>query len=142
MLHLPELVKQGQHVKLLTVNERLPVFLIAPCQLTVSYHVEAKDDYYLIHLKVSGNVTSVCQRCMQEFPTSYENHTIIAVCRSDERAEQLLELYECIVSSNWQVDLGELVVDELHLYAPQFHPDINDCDSEINQFLTGKNESY
>ena len=142
MLHLTEIVKHGQQVTSFTLNERLPAFLIAPCHLTVSYNVEAEDDFYLIYLTVTGNFTSVCQRCMQEFATSYDNHTIIAVCRSDERAEQLLEQYECIVSSNWQVDLKELVVDELHLYAPQFHPDINDCDSEINQFLTEKNESY
>ncbi|BCA95336.1 metal-binding protein [Legionella antarctica] len=142
MLHLPELVKQGQHTKLLTVKDRLPFFLIAPCEITVSYHVEAKDDCYLIYLKVSGSLTSLCQRCMQDFPTSYENHTVIAVCRTDERAEQMLGLYECIVSTNWLVDLEELIVDELHLYAPQFHPDINDCDSEVNQFLTEKNDSY
>jgi uncharacterized protein len=40
------------------------------------------------------------------------------------------------------VDLEDLVVDDLHLYVPQFHQETNDCDQEINQFLTGKDESY
>lgn len=142
MLHLPEMAKQDQQVKLLTVDERLPSFLIPPCHLTVTYHVEAKDDFYLIHLGVAGDLNIACQRCMQEFNFAYNNHTIIAVCRNDERAEQLLEFYECVVSSNWQVDLEELIIDELHLYIPPFHPEINDCDSEINQFLTGKTETY
>lgn len=141
MLHLPEMAKYGQQDKLITVNERLPVFL-APCHLTVNYNVEAKDDYYLIHLGVSGDLNITCQRCMDEFNFSYKNATIIAVCRNDERAEQLLEQYECIVSSNWQVDLEELIIDELHLYVPPFHPEINDCNNEINKFLTEKNETY
>lgn len=142
MLHLPEMAKQDQQSKVVTIDERLPNFLIPPCHLNITYHVDAKDDYYLIHLQVVGNLNIACQRCMQEFPLSYDNHTTIAICRSDERAEQLLEYYECIVSSNWQVDLEELIIDELHLYVPQFHPEINDCDNEINQFLTGKIETY
>jgi uncharacterized protein len=137
MLHLQEMAKQGQQVKLLSIKERLPSFLVALCQLTATYHIEAKGDYYLVHLRIVGDLKVTCQRCMKEFNSSYDNPTTIAVCRNDERAEQLLELYECIVSSNWQVDLEELVIDELHLYAPQFHPDINDCDSEINQYITG-----
>jgi uncharacterized protein len=135
MLHLPEMAKQDQQTKIVTVNDRLPNFLIPPCHLNVTYHVEAKDDYYLISLRVSGDLNSTCQRCMQEFSLSYDNQTTIAVCRSEERAEQMLEHYECIVSPNWQVDLEELIIDELHLYAPQFHPEINDCDSDVNQYL-------
>lgn len=142
MLHLPEMAKQGQQTQIVTVTERLPDFLIGPCQLNVTYRIEAEDDFYLIHQHVTGELSTLCQRCMQEFFNPYDNQTIIAVCRNDERAEQLLEQYECIVSSNGQVDLQELVIDELHLYAAQFHPEISDCDSEVNQILTGKIETY
>jgi uncharacterized protein len=142
MLHLPDSAKQAHQVKLVTLGERLPVFLSDPCHLTISYHVDANDGYYLIHMNVSGNLNITCQRCMEQFISYYNNDTTIAVCRTDERAEQLLEQYECIVASNWQIDLEELVIDELHLYAPPFHPEINDCDSEINEILTVKNETY
>ena len=142
MLYLQELAKQDAQQKQITVMERLPSFVAAPCQLNVGYQVEAKDDFYLIHLTVQGELTIICQRCMHEFQLSYKNPTTIAVARSDERAEQLLEQYECIVSTNWQVSLEDLVIDDLHLYAPQFHQEIKDCDQEINQFLTGKDESY
>lgn len=142
MLYLPEIIKLDLQTKTFTFHSRLPDFIVAPCEVTVTYHAEAKDDFYLMHLKVQGNLLVLCQRCMQEFPFPYDNETVIAVFRSDERAEQMLEHYECIVSSNGKVDLEELVIDELHLYAPQCHPEINDCDSEINQFLAGKNESY
>lgn len=142
MLHLQELVKQDQQTQVVVVNDRLPDFLGAPCQLEVNYRVEMEDDFYLIHLRTTGVLQIICQRCMDGFPFSYDNETTIAVCRNDERAEQLLERYECIVSSTWSVDLLELIVDELHLYAPLFHPENNDCGSEINKILTGKMESY
>ncbi|HHJ0475419.1 TPA: DUF177 domain-containing protein, partial [Legionella pneumophila] len=136
MMHLQELAKHGQQEKEVILNERLPSFVSPGCHLHASYHIEAKDDFYLIHLRVQGNLNSICQRCMENFTVCYNNSTVIAVCRSDERAEQLLSQYECLVSSNWQVDLNELIIDELHLYAPQVHPDINECANEINEILT------
>ncbi len=142
MLHLQDLTKQGQHTKSLVLNERLPNFLSAPCELTVTYHVEYKDKFYLIHLNVSGDLNIFCQRCMQEFTFHYDNKTELAVCRNDERAEQLLEHYECIVSETGQVSLEDMVIDELHLYVPIFHPQITDCDTEINEILNTKNETY
>lgn len=142
MIHLQELAKQGQQEKDFTLSERLPSFIKPICHLHASYRVEAKDDFYLIYLRVQGDLNSVCQRCMEDFTVCYDNSTIIAVCRNDERAEQLLSQYECIVSSNWHVDLNELVVDELHLYAPQTHPEINTCGGEINEILTGGKETY
>ena len=132
MLHLQDLAKQGQHTKLLTISDSLPSFLCSPCHLNVTYQVEAKDDFYLIHLGVTGDLNIICQRCMHEFTFSYDNQTVIAACRKDERAEQLLVYYETIVSSNSQVALEDLIRDELHLYVPIFHPIVNDCDSEVN----------
>jgi uncharacterized protein len=142
MLYLQDLAKQGLQHKKISITERLPSFIGTPCSLDVTYRVEAKDDYFLLHLVVKAELIIICQRCMQEFNLNYNNDTTIAAARSEERAEQLLEHYECIVSSNWQVNLEDLVVDELHLYVPQFHPDIKDCDEEINQFITEKNEPY
>ena len=120
MLHLPELAKQGQQTKVIIIEERLPGFLIPPCHLNATFYTEPKDDFYLIYLMVTGALNIICQRCMQEFCLPYNNETNIAVCPNDERAEQILPHYECIVSSNWYVDLNELIIDELHLYAPQY----------------------
>ncbi|KTD41142.1 YceD family protein [Legionella parisiensis] len=142
MLYLQEMVKQSQQTMTVTLSERLPNFITTICQLDITYHVEAKEDFYLIHLHVKGELPIRCQRCLDEFKFPYDNMTVVAVCRNDERAEQILEYYECIVSENLQVCLEDMLIDELHLYAPQFHPKINDCSSEINQILMGKNEFY
>jgi uncharacterized protein len=135
MLDLPKIAKQGQQISSVILVDRLPGFVKDPCHLRATYNLESKDDFYLIHLSVAGDLIITCQRCMEEFNLSYDNSTILAVCRNDERAEQLLEYYECIVSSNWQVDLEELIIDELHLYVSPFHPEISDCDSKINEIL-------
>ncbi len=142
MLHLQEMVKHGQQNRTVILGERLPSFIKSSCQLDITYHVEAKEDFYLIHLHVKGDLPIQCQRCLDEFNFPYDNMTVVAVCRDDEKAEQILEHYECIVSANLQVSLEDILIDELHLYAPQFHPEINDCSSEINQILAGKNEFY
>lgn len=141
MLHLQEIVRQGQGSKTVNVKERLPRFMIAPSDLEVNYQVEAREDFYLVHLHVQGELLLQCQRCLSEFSYPYDNTTIIAVCRDDARAEQLLEQYECIVAPDFVINLKDLVIDELHLYAPPSHPEIADCSSEINQFLAEKNES-
>ncbi|PJD94497.1 MAG: metal-binding protein [Legionella sp.] len=138
MLHLSELANQGTQHSQLTITNRIPSFIVAPCHVEVSYQVEKKEDYFLLSMQVEGKLTLCCQRCMQEFDFIYSNPTTLAVVRSEERAEQLLAHYECIVSSNWKVALEELVVDELHLYAPQFHSKKEDCDKDINQFLIEK----
>ncbi len=142
MLYLQELAKQGLQSKQIKLDERLPSFLVAPCDLIINYKTEPKEDFYLIHIEVSGELTIICQRCLNEFKLQYNNPTTIAVARNDARAEQLLEHYECIVSPNFQVSIDDLVIDELHLYVPQFHEETKDCSEEINQFLTEKTESY
>lgn len=142
MLQLQDLAKQGPRQQTLLVSERLPTFLSKPCTLHVEYKVEAKDKFHLINLHVSGDLTIICQRCMDEFAFAYDNETMIAACRTDERAEQLIDQYECIVVEEGQVALDDLVIDELHLYVPLFHPETSDCSSEINQYLTPVNESY
>lgn len=135
MLHLQEQAKYDQQNQNLLLKDRLPDFINPPCQMEVIYSVEANDDYYVMHIQTKSDLNVICQRCMQDFTNVYENQTVIAVCKTDQRAEQLLPLYDCIVSPDWQLDLKELVIDELHLYAPQFHPEMVDCDSEVIKIL-------
>lgn len=136
MLQLQELAKQEEHSKTITITDGLPSFLIGPCEVQAIYQVNAKDDYYLINLSVVADLTIICQRCLQEFKIAYNNPTVIAVCKTEDRAESLLDSYESIFSPNGQVLLEDLVRDELHLYVAQFHPDSNDCDQEVLQILT------
>lgn len=136
MLNLHDLVKQDAQNKIFTLSDRLPHYLSSPCEVTARYQATIEDNFYLLELQVSGAFTVTCQRCMEDYNLPYDNMTKLAICRTDERAEQLLEHYECVVSNNGFIELEELIIDELHLYIPHFHPEISDCSSEVNQFLT------
>ena len=132
-------IKGTQTVKV-ELHERLPARIVSPCSLNCQFEVKTCDNYYLLTLNVDAMLKLVCQRCLDEFFYHYLNQTILAVCPTEEMAEKLLEKYESIVSNNSQVDLAELLTDELHLYAPEFHPLIDECNSEAAKFITLEQE--
>lgn len=122
----------------LEINQRLPSYLKPPCILQCQYHVEKRDNYYLLTLNVSGELTVTCQRCLQEFTYPYSNETQIAICSSEQQADELMAYYECLVSAIPEVDIDELVTDELHLYVPESHSDTTLCDPTIAAFIATK----
>ena len=119
--------ERSEHV-VIRIEDRLPVFVHSPGELTCDFHVEGQRNYYLILLEVQGTLELTCQRCLGDFQHSYHNKSEIAVCRSDDVAEQLMASYDCMVSEADDVDLVEIITDELHLYCPEKHSDTMMCD--------------
>lgn len=117
------------------LQERLPAFISGPAILNCHFNVKMQGNYYLLTLKADSKLKAICQRCLNEFEYHYVNETVLAVCNSDTMAEQLMDQYECVVSDNNQVDLKELLTDELYLYGPEFHPEVTDCDTEVNRYI-------
>jgi len=127
-LNLKDLQKNTEKSHaVLEITDRLPPQFAKPCTVEVDYQVRKIQDYYLIDLHTTADVTIHCMRCAEEVKLPYENETTIAVCNSDTRAETLLKDYECIVTRDHIVDLTDIITDELHLYSPQFHPDKSNC---------------
>jgi uncharacterized protein len=124
-----------QQSLMIEIQDRLPGHLCSPCLINCLFKVKPFKNYYLITLKCDSILTVVCQRCLGEFAHHYSNQTELAICDSDETAENMMSDYECIVS-NSQVNLQELLTDELYLYAPQFHLDFKDCDHETDVFIS------
>ncbi|MDP3561490.1 MAG: YceD family protein [Legionellaceae bacterium] len=109
------------------LEERLPGFVQSPCELTYQFQVEQYPNYYLIKLDVKGVLSLVCQRCLGDYQYAYHNQTLLAVCRSETVAEQLMSSYDCIVSETGEIDLSEIITDELHLFCPEKHEDLTQC---------------
>ncbi|MDI9818206.1 MULTISPECIES: DUF177 domain-containing protein [unclassified Legionella] len=126
--------QSGQEQVNIKLQERLPAHVASPCSINCQFSVESFDHYYLLTLSVDTLLELTCQRCLKEFSYHYLNLTKLAICDSEEMAEELMERYECIVANN-HIDLQELVTDELHLYAPELHPEMIHCDGEINKFI-------
>jgi uncharacterized protein len=115
----------------ITVSERLPYHIVSDCTLNCDYFVRAFADYYVLTLEVSGIIPIHCLRCLEVFKYNYSNHTELALCRDEAMAENLMESYECIVCNQDEADLACILTDELHLYVPEKHPDLIDCNHEI-----------
>ena len=125
-------------IQKITVNlhERLPVFVNSACELSCEYQVERNDNYYLLSLRVAGEVDIICQRCLKVFVHPYHNTSQLAVCNDDNNAQALMEHFECLVSIANQVDLTEILTDDLYLFVPQIHPHLSECDSEISRLIS------
>lgn len=128
-------LKHSEQRQDILLEQRLPLFIKAPCQVDCAYQLQKEKGYYLLHMQVSGTLTIVCQRCLSDFTYDYANETVIALCDSDETAEKLMSDYECSVIVNGEVDLNHLILDELHLYAPQKHADLGHCDPLATNYL-------
>lgn len=134
-INLRKAANQGPQTLTLTLNERLPSYIQPPVGMACTYTIEARDNYYLVDLTVSGEVTVTCQRCLKPFIYHYTNPITIAVCGSETVAEKLLTAYESIVATDNQIDLNNVIIDELHLSCPESHEDSADCDPEIAAYI-------
>ncbi|OCH99325.1 metal-binding protein [Legionella jamestowniensis] len=131
-------VKAAPELVTLELHERLPAHVKPVCKVSCKFSVEEQSRYYLLTLSVNSNLKITCQRCLKEFNYQYANETQLAICSSEEMAERLMSQYESVIADNNEVDLVELVTDELHLYTPELHSEIADCD-DINHFIGADN---
>lgn len=122
------------------LQERLPEHIVGPCDLSCTFQVEHYDSYFLLTLHVNGILTVICQRCLQSFQYNYENESKVAICVNDATAEMLMEQFECIVASDSQVDLMDILTDELYLFTTEKHPNIADCDAKISQLISNEDD--
>lgn len=136
LIDLKECAKNGQKETLqLSLSTRMPHRVVVPCSLHCIYSVKAMSSYFLISLEVCGDITIECQRCLKEFLYNYSNKTTLAICNSEAQAQKLMDNYECIVTKVLLVNLVELITDELHLYSPEHHLAITECDEEVSKFI-------
>lgn len=137
-LNLQDLAKKAEKTQIeLDIQERLPSHLTLPCHVSASLTVKRQDDYFLLALESSASLNVICQRCSEQFQTDWKNYTELAICDNDARAEALLPIYECMVSADKaEPDLESIITDELHLYSPQFHPDMESCDKIVHRYIS------
>ena len=122
------------------LDDRLPERISAPCDLVCVFKVEDYQRYYLLTLQVTGSMTITCQRCLGRFHQDYVHHSDLALCSNDDAADSLMAHFECVVVSDHQVSLTDVLIDELHLYAPEKHVHLADCDLEISGFIGASDE--
>lgn len=128
-----------QQALTIEIKDRLPAHLNSPCIINCNFVAKVYENYYILNLNSKANLAITCQRCLGKFDYPYSNQTELAICKTDEIAEQLMNRYDCMVAAN-EVDLQEILTDELNLYTPEFHPDQKACDHEIDRFISTERE--
>ncbi len=132
---------QGQkQTHSLLLQDRLPSHIIGPCDMTCDFYVTKMDEDYLLTLELHGEMTIICQRCLNEFQHAYDHHTQLAICFSEANALSHMKHYECIVTDSFEVSLTNIVIDDLFLYSPEKHENSMDCTSEMCRFIGGQDE--
>lgn len=135
---MENLAKKGEKTQVaLNITERLPAHISPPCLVSLTFSLQKQDDYFLLALKTEASLNIICQRCAETFQIPYQNETELAICDNEVRAESLLPFYECMVSGKDELELEAIIADELHLYSPQFHPDTENCDKIVQQYISG-----
>ncbi len=110
------------------IDERLPSHITHAFELKCQYEVELKGDYYLLKLCEEAMLPITCLRCSQEFSYHYQQKTELVVCSNEKTAEKYQSLYDVIVAHDYLIDLKDILIDNLHLFSPQFHENIESCD--------------
>lgn len=123
-----------------SLKDRLPEHIHAPCEVACSFLVEDCRNYYKLNLKILALLNITCQRCMADFKYAYQNDSNIAVCRNDDVADELMSSMECIISTQGEVELEDIITDDLYLYAPDRHENPCDCDDAVNKWLKETSE--
>jgi uncharacterized protein len=111
----------------LVITERLPFYVKNVDIESVYYTVQRFKDFYLLTLEVNAHLKIECQRCMHDFNYMYNKVNNLAVCKSDEIAEKLMTEHEPLVSLSNEIDLIEIITDDLHLFCPEIHDNLDVC---------------
>ncbi len=117
--------RQNPQSVVLDLSDRLPVQVVESCHISCAYHVTHCKDYYELNIKTQGNITILCQRCLNAFEYHHEHQTVLAVCATEAVAERYMANLECEVAPDLEIDLSAVVTDDLHLFLPEKH--IGEC---------------
>lgn len=138
-INLKDIFRQGGTQQVFAeIKTRLPAHINGPCRLTCVIEVTEYEGDYLLKLSVDGELTIICQRCLEPFSTHYHHEAQFAIGSQTGGADRPEGPFERMIAKPHQIDLIEILTDDLHLFTPEKHADLEQCDDEMKQFLQGK----
>lgn len=140
LIDLKKLEMGGEETVAVKLIDRLPRHISSEPLVQTKIYAKKESNFYLLKVHGTSNFTVTCQRCLNDFPYFYDKMTEFAVCDNEDLAERLMDNYECLVSPRGEIALVELLTDELHLYVPEAHPDVADCDSSLTYMIQLESE--
>tara|TARA_Y100001947_G_C10348081_1_gene308970 strand:+ start:3824 stop:4228 length:405 start_codon:yes stop_codon:yes gene_type:complete len=113
--------------EIFVLNERLPSFINDKVEIKCTYSVKQLTDFYELSLITASVLPIICQRCLEVFSYDYHNQTQLAICQNIQKAQDLMAEYEVILSETGHINLPDILIDELYLWAPDKHLNLNEC---------------
>jgi uncharacterized protein len=120
---------------IIILEERLPMFVNQPIQVEFNYSIQCVNDYYLMQLEEKTSVELICQRCSDLWGYDYSNSHELIVCLNEKKAEKYQAIYDVIVAPDLIVDIKEILLDNMHLFLPEKHEDIDQCNQNQLKLL-------
>lgn len=117
---------KSDEIKLI-LDERLPYYVLEPIEMSFSYEVIKEGSIYILTVYEYAQPKVQCQRCMEDTVQPFEHESKIAICGSEEIAQQYQSGYDLIVSPDFIIEIKDILIDDLHLYLSNFHKKIDQC---------------
>lgn len=119
--------KETPEQVMITLNDRLPPHIQGPLQVGCQYRLRPEDDFFLLELHIQTKLHFDCSRCGEAMSFDFSHACHLAVFSSEERASELAQEYDAIVAEQGELDLAQVLIDELILYAPERHETPEEC---------------
>jgi uncharacterized protein len=114
----------------ITLNNRLPSWVQSPCQINCTIKITSCGNFYLLNLTMDAVLHITCQRCLSTVHSPFHHTTELALCFNEEKANDLMTMYDTVVVESDELNLDDLLTDELHLFAPEIPHEIEVCHIE------------
>ena len=117
------------------LDERLPDFINKPIEICFTYEIERYPEYYLLNLHEKATIELVCQRCSDIWQYEYSNVHKMAVLLSEKNIGTYESLFDVIVSPDLTLDIKEIILDNMHLFLPEKHENVDHCNQDQLKLL-------
>lgn len=102
-------------------------------------HFTRESGFAVADLRVSGEATLVCQRCLGTMTEAVESSVRVALIGAETQASGVPEHLEPVLAPGGRITVGELVEEELLLALPivPLHAQASDCAAPVNDSAAG-----
>lgn len=117
--------------RLLHLDSELKARKDQPVTVSLQFSVDS-EGYCSIQGEIIGDLSMVCQRCMQPMMKTVQANILVSPVSSDAQAKQLPSQYEPLLMTNGAIDFAEWIAEELHLALPFVPYHDTDCVGNLN----------
>lgn len=114
-------LKNTKQPQVITLTDQLPQQIQAPCTLQCCWTLTPQDNALHLTLKVEGTLQILCQRCCEMFEHHFQQENTLILFETEAALKLANKAQDTLLIDELPDQLEALLMDELHLYAPEKH---------------------